>query len=378
VYDTRDTDATVPFAELHAAACGAGPLPGESRITFEPGGQVELSTRRADSAGEAIGLASIDAAKLLARLDDAGLAAVALGLDPARPRRRVLDAPRYAAMAGYFAAQGTAGAGMMCSSAALQVNVGLGQGAEAARRWELAHDIGPVLAAMFAHSPLCAGRRSGWRSARLGIWSALDPSRTAPVVREHGRDPRDAWAEYALDARVMFVRLDERRYAPVSEPLRFGEWVEHGHPLGFPTADDLSYHLTTLFPPVRPRGWLELRMLDALPDPLWRVAAAVTATVLTDCSGSCVLPAEIREHWIDAAWHGPGHPVLRDAALSVLDVAIDAMPGTGIDDDTIAAAITFRDDTVARGRCPADDRLDAWAASGALLPAPEPVTELVQ
>ena len=49
-------------------------------------------------------------------------------------------------------------------------------------------------------------------------------------------------------------------------PLTFAEWIEDGHELGWPTLDDLDYHLTTLFPPVRPRGWLELRMIDALPD----------------------------------------------------------------------------------------------------------------
>ena len=51
--------------------------------------------------------------------------------------------------------------------------------------------------------------------------------------------------------------------------------VADGHQLGYPTVDDLAYHLATLFPPVRPKGWLELRMIDAVPDPRWQVAVAL-------------------------------------------------------------------------------------------------------
>ena len=73
------------------------------------------------------------------------------------------------------------------------------------------------------------------------------------------------------------------RYVPLGDTLlRARDWVEAGHPLGFPTADDLAYHLTTLFPPVRPKGWLELRMIDALPDPWWRVPVAVAAAWIDD------------------------------------------------------------------------------------------------
>ena len=64
---------------------------------------------------------------------------------------------------------------------------------------------------------------------------------------------------------------------PLERPLTFTRWILDGHALGYPTIDDLDYHLTTLFPPVRPRGWLEIRYLDALPAPWWRVAATIVA-----------------------------------------------------------------------------------------------------
>src|SRR5439155_16867414 len=101
---------------------------------------------------------------------------------------------------------------------------------------------------------------------RLEVWANIDATRTAPVG---GTDPGDAWAEYALAAHVMFIRTALDECTPILEALAFGDWVEHGHPLGWPTEADLTEHLTTLFPPVRPRGWLELRTIDALDDSLW-------------------------------------------------------------------------------------------------------------
>ena len=64
--------------------------------------------------------------------------------------------------------------------------------------------------------------------------------------------------------------------------MTFAEWVSGSTPHGRPTYDDLAYHLTTLFPPVRPQGWLELRTVDALPDVHWPVAVAVTSALVED------------------------------------------------------------------------------------------------
>src|SRR5260370_602106 len=119
------------------------------------------------------------------------------------------------------------------------------------------------------------GPPTGGRSTRLAVGLAVAPGRTAPV-HGAGRCP-DEWTRYALDARVMLVRASDREHVPVTDGLDFQSWIADGHPLGWPTRDDLDYHLTTLFPPVRPRGWLELRMIDALPDPWWRVAVVVSA-----------------------------------------------------------------------------------------------------
>jgi glutamate--cysteine ligase len=224
------------------------------------------------------------------------------------------------------------------------------------------------------------GGGRGPRSARQQVWSVMDPSRTAPVHRPvpDGGDggtarprvsPAEEWLAYALAARVMMIRATPERFVAVdgplgADPLTFGAWMQRGHELGWPTLDDFEYHLTTLFPPVRPRGWLELRMIDSLPDPWWRVAAAVATALLEDeDAGGAALEAVsapprgagVTDHWRSAARHGLADPALRAAAQRVFPAALQGLGRLGADRATLAAAEAFHERFVARGRCPADD-----------------------
>ena len=336
---------------------------GLTRITLEPGGQVEVSSPPQAGPAAAIEATAADLAALRARLESAGIGTTAVGLDPSRPSRRILGGPRYDAMEAYFSGDGGAGLAMMCATASIQVNLDLGDAETLPRRWRLAHALGPVLVAAFANSPLAAGRPTGSYSSRQRIWAALDRTRSAPALSS--LPPADAWARYALAARVMLVRASGDRYAPVLHDLSFSQWMAEGHELGYPTVDDFAYHLTTLFPPVRPKGWLELRMIDAVPDPWWQVAVAVTAALLDDPEAFDVAERTSRPVagcWREAAAYGLGHPALASAARTCFAAALEALPGLGLDRTTIAAAEAFVDRYVDRGRCPGDDVLDAWKA----------------
>jgi glutamate--cysteine ligase len=339
-------------------------LPGGSAVTFEPGGQLELSgPPRAGIAGACHDMAA-DLATVRAALAPAGIELVATGLDPHGPRRRLVDAPRYRAMERYFDAHWPEGRTMMCNTASIQVNLDIGSDVAIETRWQRAHDFGPVLGAAFANSPLDAdGTPTGWRSTRLAVWHAIDPARTNSAY-QHGVDARAAWTQYTLDAPVMMIRAGDTS-TPVSDRMTFAEWLIHGHPLGWPTLDDFDYHLTTLFPPVRPRGWLELRMIDALPDEWWPVAVAVAATLLDDgeaaeIASRAATPA--RGCWIAAAHDGLSDPTLQAVADRCFTAVLDALPRLGTDDETIAAVASFHDRYVARGRCPADDQILEWSA----------------
>ena len=199
----------------------------------------------------------------------------------------------------------------MCATAGLQVNLDFDARSHSPdTRWGTAHVLGPVLAASFANSPLVMGVPSGWKSYRLANWWRLDRVPHQIPRRRRARAGRRG-SSYVMDAQVMLIRTDEGGCVPVRTPLTFRQWVTDGHPLGFPTLDDLDYHVTTLFPPIRPRGWLELRMVDSLPQPWWRVPVAVAAALVYD--------AEAGEAAAQAAWDtvrpvggglplGPGPP----------------------------------------------------------------------
>ena len=364
-------NAAPPSVEALRAAL-PDPLPGASRVTFEPGGQLELSGPAADGLPAAIAAMTADVAAARRALAPLGVTLIGTGLDTGGGRDRVLDGPRYRAMEEYFDTHWPAGRTMMRHTASIQVNVDIGAEGDVASRWARAHALGPVLVAAFANSPFDErGRATGWCSTRFHVWDGIDPSRTGAVHRD-GLDPCAAFTQYLLDARVMMIwprgpDLDNR--AVVARPhLTFGEWIDHGHDLGHPTAADLAYHLTTLFPPVRPRGWLELRMIDSLPAEWWPVPVAVTAAVLDDPGVAATVDAALeatRGEWSAAARNGLADRALQQAAAVCFDAAHDALPRMGADDATVAAVDEFRRHYVDRGRSPAHDRLDERIAAPA-------------
>jgi glutamate--cysteine ligase len=339
-------------------------LPGASRITFEPGGQLELSGPPRSGIAAACHDMATDMHVVRSALAPHGIELVATGLDPNGARPRVVDAPRYRAMEHYFDAAGPAGRTMMCNTASIQVNLDIGGSGEIEQRWRRAHDLGPVLAAAFANSPLDAsGRPTGWSSSRLAVWQAIDPARTNAAYVP-GLDARSSWTQYTLDAPVMMIRSDNETSTPLDVSVTFADWIANGHELGWPTIDDFEYHLTTLFPPVRPRGWLELRMIDSLPDEWWPVAVAVAATLLDDAEAADAATrasALTRGCWIAAAHDGLADPALQAAADLCFTAVLGALPRLGTDAETVAAVASFHDRFVARGRCPADDVLRDWS-----------------
>jgi glutamate--cysteine ligase len=356
VVDRQDPGRHVGIAEIESAV-GDRVLPNGSLVTYEPGGQLELSSAAAPDLSTACRLLSDDLRLARDATGGAGLSLLGQGMDPLRSPKVQLSGPRYAAMRGFFRRQGPAGEVMMTSTAAVQISLDAGADeADVLRRWHLANALVPVLLATFANSPLRFGRPTGFRSTRFGLWSQIDPCRTrAPS----GPDPAEAWARYALAAGVMVIRSSEGPW--ITDPgITFEQWVTGVSGFPAPTEDDLAYHLTTLFPPVRPRGWFEIRFLDQLPDGLWQVAAAVTTALLEDrLAGDIAGEAAESVAGLTAVAAGAavGDPRLRHAAERCLDAAHDALPRLGAGDlaDDVEQ---FRDRFTARGRCPADELLD--------------------
>ncbi|MFI5567253.1 ergothioneine biosynthesis glutamate--cysteine ligase EgtA [Streptomyces sp. NPDC051740] len=378
VHELRDPRLPVSPERLEAAYAALRTVPLRSALTIEPGGQLELSSPPAASLTECVGTVSADLDAVRAVLREDGLVLVGLGHDPWHTPRRFLREPRYDAMEACLDRTGPAGRAMMCASASVQVCVDAGYEEPGplghVRRWWLAHQLGAVLVAVFANSPVAGGRPTGWLSTRQLRWTQIGTGRAgAPVL---DADPRGAWARHVLDSPVMCVR---RGGGPWDVPrgLAFREWIRSGTP-GPPTRDDLDYHVTTLFPPVRPRGHLELRMIDAQPgDDGWIVPLAVVAALFDDPEAAetayrAVKPLAERAHgmpaphsplWRDAARVGLADPELREVAVTCFAAALRALPRLGATTEVIDAVGAYRDRYVARGRCPADDSLDELRAT---------------
>ncbi|MCS0605793.1 ergothioneine biosynthesis glutamate--cysteine ligase EgtA [Streptomyces sp. LP11] len=373
VHEPRQPRLPVTPERLEAAYAALRTVSLGSPLTTEPGGQLELSSPPAASLMECVGIVSADLAAVRAVLAAEGLALAGFGHDPWQTPRRFLRRPRYDAMEACLDRTGPAGRHMMCVSASVQVCLDAGHEEPGPlghiRRWWLAHQLGPVLVAAFANSPLAGGRPTGWMSTRQLLWMEIGAGRAGGPALD--AEPREAWARHVLDAPVMCVRRDSGPWE-VPEGLTFREWTRSRSPRP-PTRADLDYHITTLFPPVRPRGHLELRMIDAQPgDDGWIVPLAVTTALFDDpeaaetayrivkplAERALNLRAPHNPLWSDAARLGLADPELRDAATACFATALEALPRLGADTRVMDLVAGFVDRYVARGRCPADDLLD--------------------
>jgi gamma-glutamylcysteine synthetase len=254
-------------------------------LGFEPGGQVELSLPPV--AGHAMLGPQLEAA-VAALAVDCSLAGVRLEATPVDPRPAEsvplqLTSPRYVAMQRHFDTIGPAGRRMMRRTASTQVCLDWWPGSAGLEQYRLLSLAAPFLAAAYA---TCSGPGS-----RLATWLDVDPDRTAFDDRLlHGDDPVAAYADFAAGATV------------------------------FTTPGDVDEHLTTLFPPVRPRGrYLEVRFLDVQPIHAVGPLVAVLSALLYDdgCRGRASRlvepPSQRGDQWLGDQW--------RRAAAGDLDVS---------------------------------------------------------
>jgi glutamate--cysteine ligase len=215
--------------------------------------------------------------------------------------------------------------------------------------------------AIAANSPLLGGEFTGWSSSRQHVWSQLDSARCGPILGASDDDPRTDWARYALKAPVMLVNTPKAQ--PVLDWVPFADWADGRTMLGGrrPTLDDLAYHLTTLFPPVRPRRWLEIRYLDSMPDALLPAVVFTLVTLLDDVAAAEVAARAVEPvatAWDIAARVGLADRRLHTAAVSCVTAAAELAPPELTDSMSLLAAM------VEQGRCPADDFADLAVKAG--------------
>jgi glutamate--cysteine ligase len=243
-----------------------------AHLSFEPGGQLEISSAPAPTASEVIdstqGLVKI----LREAMSGVGIELLARGVDPFNDIDAVplqLHRDRYTGMTRYFDSIGPSGVQMMRQTAALQIN--LERGGDPKSRWRLLNALAPIVVALFANSRQYARKTTGWASYRAHLWRTLDPSRTGIIYNEAGHVER--YLGFALDAIAMRSAGDGVAYRA------FRDWM----PEASTSREDWLFHLSTLFPEVRPKEFFELRSADTIePDALAAPVVFVTGLVYDD------------------------------------------------------------------------------------------------
>jgi glutamate--cysteine ligase len=298
-------------------------LPNSSVVSFEPGGQLEISGAPAPTASEAIRsmVGVVESIRDEMSRDEVDL--VAAGVDPYNDIDAVplqLRRNRYTHMNRFFDSIGPSGARMMRQTAALQIN--LERGADPPRRWRLLNALAPVVIALFANSARYAGAETGWASYRSYLWRTLDNTRTGLAYSE---DVAVGYLEFALDALAIESGDGDGDYRSFRDWMRSndigrGEW---------------SFHLSTLFPEIRPREYFELRSPDTI-EPEYLAAPIVFVTGLVYAESAAEKAEKILgapdPTLLEAAGRvGLDDPRLRDLALRLAEISLDAGASMGND-----------------------------------------------
>ncbi|WP_417450708.1 glutamate--cysteine ligase [Kordiimonas sp.] len=238
-------------------------------ITLEPGGQFELSGAMLENIHQTCDETSThlrEARDIGEKLD---IGFLGLGFHPTLKREDVPVMPkaRYDIMRSYMPKRGSMGLDMMLRTCTVQVNLDFASEADMIEKFRVSLALQPLATALFANSPLREGRPNGFKSLRSHVWTDTDPDRcgTLPFVFDSSMG-FERWVDHVLDVPMYFVRRDGRYIDASGQSFRD---FMHGRlpalPGELPTMEDWKDHMTTLFPEVRLKTFLEMRGADGGP-----------------------------------------------------------------------------------------------------------------
>lgn len=267
---------------------------GAANVSLEPGGQFELSGAPLETIHDIHEETVQHLAEAKAVGQELGIGFLALGFTPLWTRAEVPIMPkgRYAIMRAYMPKVGGQGLDMMFRTCTVQTNLDFSSEADMVKKFRTSLALQPIVTALFANSPFTEGRPNGFLTARANVWTDTDPARTGLLdfVFEDGFG-FESYARYAMDVPMYFAKR-EGRYVDLSGRSfrRFIAGTLDELPGDRASMKDWSDHLTTLFPEVRLKQYLEMRGADV--GPLERLSAlpALWAGILYDRSA------------LDAAW----------------------------------------------------------------------------
>ncbi len=237
---------------------------GATRITLEPGAQMELS----GAVHRGLSTLRDELASYVAAVEEVsrphGVTWLGTGIQPFTPLDEIGFIPkkRYAIMRDYLPRRGSRAHVMMKQTCGVQINLDYGSETDAADKLRTAMSLSPLLTALYANSPILQGRLNGFMTYRAWAWRDTDPDRCGllPFVFKDGAGFRD-YLEYALDVPMFFVVRGEE-YRPANG-MTFRKFIRKGFDGERPTRDDWELHLSTLFPEVRLKTYIEVRGTDS-------------------------------------------------------------------------------------------------------------------
>jgi glutamate--cysteine ligase len=242
---------------------------GLASVTLEPGGQFELSGAPLENLHQTCGEVTEHLNQARAVANELGLGILAAGFHPEARREDIGWMPkgRYAIMRRYMPLKGKLGLDMMLRTCTVQVNLDFASEADMVRKFRLSLALQPIATALFANSPFTEGKPNGFQSFRAHIWTDTDPDRTGmlPFVFEDGMG-FERYVDYLLDVPMYFVYRDGKYIDVAGQSFRdFLAGRLPGLRGEVPTLSDWGDHLTTAFPEVRLKKFLEMRGADSGP-----------------------------------------------------------------------------------------------------------------
>lgn len=238
-------------------------------ISLEPGGQFELSGAPLQTIHDICSETGQHLMEVKQVADQLNLGFLGVGFDPLWRREDIPVMPkgRYNIMRAYMPRKGQLGLDMMLRTSTIQANLDFESEADMVMKFRTSLALQPIATALFANSPFTEGRPNGFLSARANVWTDTDPDRTGMLdfVFQDGFG-YERYADYALDTPMYFAKRGETYHDLSGQSFRaFIEGKVDALPGERATIKDWGDHLTTLFPEVRLKQYLEMRGADGGP-----------------------------------------------------------------------------------------------------------------
>ena len=347
-----------------------------AQIHLEPGGQIELAGEPCESIHCSQAEFTQHIRELLEVAERLDVVFLGLGIQPVSSLEEIEWVPkkRYRIMGPYMEKVGTMGHRMMKQTATVQANLDFSDEKDAMAKFRTAMGLAPLITAIFANSPICEGNLTGYKSFREHIWTKTDKDRCGLLPFAFSPDVSFAhYVEYALDVPMYFIMRDGN-YLDFSG-IPFRHFLTHGHKGHYAMMEDWEVHLTTLFPEVRIKRYMEVRSADSQPPELMPALPALIKGVLYD-SGCLEAAWDLVKGWSwdermelyhdshrDALGARIRRFLLLDLAKELFQIAWEGLKrqralNENGEDETIY--LKPLKDLLFQGKCPADLLVEKW------------------